>query len=346
MRLIRENSVVEGMDSQCCNEGDSRSASQLPKAPAFPARPSNTPYDNGECERCEQSTGNGVYPFLLVHGFAQDGGSWAEVAHLSGWAFARVPLFGFENVLAALSPNGNSPLAIAVDVPGDEKPNPAHNQLDAAATQLRALARLLHQRFHRAPHAVGYSQGGRLLLQSLATQQPTSGDVFPLSALTLESTGLGPTNAEERAAFAERSRQWANRARTQGTTAFMDWWSDLPLFASQRALPEQRQQFLREGRLAHSAEVLACSLEGMGQQHQACRDDALAALTRLMISENVPVTLITGALDEKYSAIARSLDRHFAGQPLFAWREIEGAGHNSHFEQPTAFAALLASNTT
>lgn len=281
-------------------------------------------------------------PFLLVHGFAQNGESWAEVARLNEWGFARVPLFGFEDALAALQPSSNGPLAIAVDVPGSANSSPAHNQLDAAAAQLRALARQLRQQLCRAPHAVGYSQGGRLLLQALATQQPAIGDTLPLSALTLESAGLGPANEKERAAFAKRSREWADRARAQGTAAFMDWWGNLPLFASQKALPEQRRQLLRAGRLSHSPETLACSLEGMGQQHQVCQADVLATLDHLMSSENVPVTFITGTLDEKYSAIARSLDCHFASQPLFAWHEIAGAGHNSHFEQPAAFATLLA----
>lgn len=280
-------------------------------------------------------------PFLLVHGFAQDGSSWEEVASLNGWAFARVPLFGFKEDLAALQPTGSEPLAIAVDVPGDGSLSPSCNQLDAAAAQLRALARQLCQHLRQAPHAVGYSQGGRLLLQALVTQQPTDGDTFPLSALTLESAGIGPANMEERAAFAERSRGWAERARTQGTAAFMDWWGDLPLFASQKALPEPRQQLLRKGRLNHSAEALAYSLEGMGQQQQACQADTLAALDRLMGNQNVPATFVTGTLDEKYSAIGRSLDRYFASQPLFTWREIANAGHNCHFEQPTAFAALL-----
>lgn len=285
-------------------------------------------------------------PFLMVHGFAQDGSSWEEVARLNGWVFVRMPLFGFEGVLDELPQASSSPIAISIDVVSDEDPDPSHYQLDVAAAQLRALAHSLWQRLHQKPHAVGYSQGGRLLLQALATQQPKANDVLPLSALTLESTGLGPQSPKERAAFAERSREWAHRARTQGTVAFMDWWESLPLFESQKLLPEPRQRLLREGRLARSTEALARSLEDMGQQHQAYQADALAALDKLMSSEGVPVTFITGTLDKKYSALAHSLAKHFAAQPLFTWREIANAGHNSHFEQPSAFSALLTSTPT
>ena len=123
-----------------------------------------------------------------------------------------MPLFGFEGALEALPNASGEPFAIAVDVPGnaqraaasrgplksatapDATPqlNPAHFQLDAAAAQLRALARALEKAAGNAPVTVGYSQGGRLLLHALATQQPAAGDQLHLSACVLESAGLGP----------------------------------------------------------------------------------------------------------------------------------------------------------
>lgn len=298
-------------------------------------------------------------PLLLIHGFAQTADSWEEVARLKGWPFFRVPLFGFEGALEALPNASGEPFAIAVDVPGnaqrvaaasrgplksatapDATPqlNPAHFQLDAAAAQLRALARALEKAAGNAPVTVGYSQGGRLLLHALATQQPAAGDQLPLSACVLESAGLGPETDGQRAAFAQRSQQWAARARTQGTELFMDWWAGLPLFASQRQLPPERQQLLRKGRLSHTPEELAFSLEGMGQHRQAAKAETLAALEQLMEGSGVPVTYIAGALDEKYSAIGRNLAQRFADQPLFSLRSIPGAGHNTHFEQPARFA--------
>ena len=307
-------------------------------------------------------------PLVLLHGFAQDGASWEEVAAINDWRFIRLPLFGFEGALATLSAADGCRLAIAVDVPGDARPaetaapdapceamgragippagkpqpNPARYQLDAAAAQLRALARAVEDARRCAPMAVGYSQGGRLLLHALATQQPATDDRFPLSALVLESAGLGPESEEQRAAFAQRSQQWAVRARTQGTEAFMDWWAGLPLFASQRRLPPERQQLLRDGRLSRTPEELALSLEGLGQQHQASEAATLAALQHLMAAEGVPVAYIAGTLDEKYSAIGRKLAQHFAHQPLFTLHGIADAGHNTHFEQPAPFAALLS----
>lgn len=121
----------------------------------------------------------------------------------------------------------------------------------------------------------------------------------------------------------------------------MGWWAGLPLFASQRQLPPERQQLLRKGRRSHAPEELALSLEGMGQHRQAAKAETLAALEQLIEDSGVAVTYIAGALDEKYSAIGRNLAQRFADQPLFSLCNIPGAGHNTHFEQPARFAALF-----
>jgi pimeloyl-ACP methyl ester carboxylesterase len=52
----------------------------------------------------------------------------------------------------------------------------------------------------------------------------------------------------------------------------------------------------------------------------------------------VPVTLIAGARDEKFAALAR---RMHALLPRAELRLIEGAGHAPHLENPPAFLGAL-----
>ncbi|MCI8367353.1 MAG: alpha/beta fold hydrolase [Eggerthellaceae bacterium] len=280
-------------------------------------------------------------PLLFLHGFAQGGESWGEVAGLLERPFAVLPLYGAEDALPSWDETGPAP-AIALDLPGSGSlaalNDPALYHLDAASAQVRAVARAMAAAYGTPPVVVGYSQGGRLLLHALTTRTPA--DPLPLSALVLESAGLGPAPETERAAFANRSHDWAAKARTQGTESFMNWWGGLPLFASQRALPEDRRALLRQGRLANNSEALARALEGMGQQHQASEAETLAALD-VLISQDIPVTFISGNLDAKYTAIGEKLADRFAARPAFAHIIVENAGHNVHFEQPAAFAELL-----
>lgn len=280
-------------------------------------------------------------PLLLVHGFAQSGESWREVAELLERPFAVLPLYGAEDALPSWDDDAPAP-AVALDLPGSGSmatlDDPALYHLDAASAQVRAVAHAMAATYGTPPVVVGYSQGGRLLLHALATQTPA--DPLPLSALVLESAGLGPASETERAAFADRSHNWAAKAHSQSTESFMNWWEGLPLFASQCALPEDRRALLRQGRLANSPEALALALEGMGQQHQASEADTLAALDAL-IAQNTPVTFASGNLDAKYTAIGEKLADRFDTHPAFTHIVVENAGHNVHFEQPAAFAELL-----
>jgi pimeloyl-ACP methyl ester carboxylesterase len=54
----------------------------------------------------------------------------------------------------------------------------------------------------------------------------------------------------------------------------------------------------------------------------------------------MPITLVTGALDEKFTAIARELQGLRAGIDHIV---VPGAGHNVALERPDSIASLLRS---
>lgn len=160
----------------------------------------------------------------------------------------------------------------------------------------------------------------------------------PFSALVLESAGLGPADAASREALRERNFAWAARVRSEGVSAFMDWWAGLPLFESQQYLSADQRERLRAGRFDNDAESLALSFEQAGAHQMPLRCESIRALCELS-RRGVPVSYLAGRLDAKYCKVLANLraDSHDA----VSCRAVPCAGHNIHLEQPEVFASIL-----
>lgn len=171
----------------------------------------------------------------------------------------------------------------------------------------------------------GYSLGARVALGMLS-RAPKMFDGAVLIGLHpgLEAT----TDRDERRALdAGRARL----LREEGLAAFTDAWEALPLFASQRDLPPYLLAEQREWRLEHHPEGLARSLEVLGLAE-------MPNYRAAMVSLDLPITLMTGSLDVKFSKMAKALasqnDRIRAEQ-------VDGVGHNILLEAPSIVAAAL-----
>lgn len=171
----------------------------------------------------------------------------------------------------------------------------------------------------------GYSMGARLALGLLAREP----GLFDAAVLIGVHPGLSDTaeRAERRELDAERARL----LRENGLSAFVADWEELPLFASQRALSPDVRAEQRAVRLAHDAEGLARGLEALGLGEMPDYREAMASL-------QIPITIMTGSLDAKFSDIARALAAQDANTGA-EW--IDGVGHNVVLEAPDAVAAVL-----
>jgi 2-succinyl-6-hydroxy-2,4-cyclohexadiene-1-carboxylate synthase len=168
---------------------------------------------------------------------------------------------------------------------------------------------------------VGYSMGGRYLL-ALAIARP---DLVERLVLIGASPGL--SSAEERAARRASDEALADHLCAIGLPAFLDEWLALPLFAG---LTEEMQ--FRTERLANDPEGLASSLRLAGTGAQDPLWERLPTL-------EMPVLLVTGALDAKFTAIAEQMNAAIGANATHV--TIEGAGHTAHLENPEAFLATL-----
>lgn len=274
-------------------------------------------------ESSEDPKGSSRAPIVLLHGFAQSADAWDEVARKVAQDL-RTTAYAIDFVGHGQSDKPASSLAYSMDFTCD---------------MLRAFLRFVqNENAGRAPIVVGYSMGGRIALASvcralgllaapgefcaeLVAGESQSGEIsfavapespfsdaadFPLSALILESAGLGPSSAEERMVAVRANEQRACTLRQRGIDKFMDAWENLPLFATQRELPEEVRKRIRSGRMSNNAEALARTLEGTGAQHMPARDVCVAALAALA-GKGVPVCYIAGQCDEKYSELAGAL---------------------------------------
>lgn len=172
---------------------------------------------------------------------------------------------------------------------------------------------------------LGYSMGGRTAL-SYAIKYPEK-----VTHLLLESASPGLKRASERAARRSNDEALACRIETEGIEAFVDYWQDIPLFASQRNLPSEVQQIIREERLSQTEEGLALSLRSVGTGAQVSQWHNLKDLP-------MPVTLITGALDQKFCAIAQDMAECI---PKVKHIVVNDAGHAIHVENPAEFATIV-----
>lgn len=171
-------------------------------------------------------------------------------------------------------------------------------------------------------HLVGYSLGGRTAL-SFALLYPAY-----VTSLILESASPGLKTDQERAERIESDRRLAQRIQENGLAKFVDFWEDLPLFASQRKLAHTIRAAIREERMHQSVEGLVQSLLTMGTGCQPSWWDQLKEL-------KTPVLLIVGEWDAKFVEINQQMKRKLETAELAV---IKQAGHAVHLEQFSLFA--------
>jgi 2-succinyl-6-hydroxy-2,4-cyclohexadiene-1-carboxylate synthase len=171
---------------------------------------------------------------------------------------------------------------------------------------------------------LGYSMGGRLALRA-ALDHP---DVVRRLVLVGASPGLA--DPDERAARRAADDALADRIEHIGVAAFLDEWLALPLFAG--LTPAAR---CLDERLENTAPGLADSLRRMGTGAPDPLWDRLGELA----DRRVPVLLVTGALDTKFTGIAQAMRRELG--PTASTVALPGVGHTAHLEDPPAFLAAL-----
>ncbi len=250
---------------------------------------------------------NGSEPLLLLHGFSGSSDAWGG---------------GLLRDLAMRTDRR----VIAVDLPGhglsDDPGEPARYALPAVA---RTLVEFLEALGIRRAVWIGYSMGGRVALGT-AVLHPER-----IAGLVLESTSPGLPTAEEREVRRASDEALAARIEAGGIEAFVDYWSELPLFATQSRLPTEVRASIRRRRLENRPPALAACLRGMGTGSQPSFWEDLVGL-------KMPSLILVGEQDPKFTKVGRRMVRRI---PTAGLMEVPGAGHAVHLEQPVEWSAAV-----
>jgi 2-succinyl-6-hydroxy-2,4-cyclohexadiene-1-carboxylate synthase len=240
---------------------------------------------------------------VAFHGFTGSTNTWQHVAKaLPELRIIAVDLIGHGQT--------DSPLQIA------------QYTMDAHVDLLHTLlVHLVNEPFH----LLGYSMGGRVAL-SYAIKYPTN-----VKHLLLESASPGLAEEAARKERKSNDEKLAERILHDGLEAFIQFWANIPLFASQKKLPLSTQLEVQQERLAQNPIGLVNSLRGMGTGD-------MPSVWHKLSSIQLPVTLITGGLDQKFVTIAEKMCEI---NKNFVHVTIPNYGHAIHVENPQKFATIV-----
>lgn len=248
---------------------------------------------------------SGKIPILFLHGFTGSSGDWE---------------FLFDKL-----DNKYTPLAI--DLPGHGESSSQEitdNLLEDTIVDL--LNSFLTELDISWLVICGYSMGGRAAL-SFAIKYPRK-----VSGLILESSTAGILSYEERIIRIKNDEKLAERILEIGVESFIDEWYDNPVFRSIKEKSELYEKLVG-GKNIHSPIGLANSLKDYSTGRMRGHWSNLKNL-------QVPVLLVTGENDEKYSVINRNMLKLL---PNAEHVSVPSSGHIAHLENEVDFINLLNS---
>lgn len=241
-------------------------------------------------------------PLVVLHGFTGSGAAMRSIVE---------PLCQHREVIAVdLIGHGSSPSPLPI----------------AAYEMSQVVEQVVAALDAEQVDLFGYSMGGRVALSIAVANQKH------IRRLALLGASPGIDDDADRAERLRRDEALADSIEADGLPAFVESWMALPMFASLAGLGEEWLDQSRTQRLGNDPVGLANSLRGTGTGAMPPLHHALAGL-------DLPVLLLAGALDDKYSAVGRSMAEEL---PNGIFRPIAGAGHAGHLERPRECATLLA----
>jgi len=235
---------------------------------------------------------------VLLHGFSGTRRAW-------------------DGVIAALHRGERYRPALALDLPG-------HGDAADVACPITFASCVEHVLAHSPARFAlcGYSLGGRVALH-VALAAPAR-----VSRLVLVSCSPGIEDAAERAARREADARLADELEARPFEEFIERWRTQPLFAGE---PPQAGELARADQRRNRPGALAAVLRGVGAGDMQPLWDRLGEL-------QMPVTVVAGERDTKYTTLARRIVNSLANAELV----VLPGGHGLPLENPSGVAAVLA----
>jgi 2-succinyl-6-hydroxy-2,4-cyclohexadiene-1-carboxylate synthase len=246
------------------------------------------------------------FPLLMLHGFTGRGASWKPFC----------------------STLGERSILIMPDLPGhgqtvtDSLDGDKYYFMSVVEYIIEIMDKLGYEKFD----ILGYSMGGRLAL-ALSVMYPNR-----VRKLILESASPGLKTSSEAKERKISDAELATLIIEEGVERFVDYWENIPLFESQKSLPLQTRNKIRNQRLTHDPTQLANALWGMSTGMQPSFWKALYRI-------EADVLMIVGDLDEKFCKIAEEMQKVMKNGQIY---KVEQCGHAIHVEQPEKFGTIVS----
>jgi 2-succinyl-6-hydroxy-2,4-cyclohexadiene-1-carboxylate synthase len=205
---------------------------------------------------------------------------------------------------------------------------PGHGQSVEVSTELDDVINAIESTvasFEEPVPLLGYSQGGRLALLA-AADRPAG-----ISALVLISANAGIEDTSERASRAESDARLAVELSGATIDEFLDTWTTAGITSTSHLSTEDRAAD-RAIRQENSPLGLANALIGYGQGAQP-------SLWNMLTELAMPVLVMSGDRDEKYSAIS---DEMMSRIPDVERVTVPDAGHNPLMDAPIEAHASIS----
>ena len=246
-------------------------------------------------------------PVIFLHGFT---------GNINDWSFIKGKLAaGYTPILIDLIGHGKSS-------------SPAELKYYSYESQVGYLLQIINKLNLVNPILVGYSMGGRLAL-TFAFSYPQK-----VKALVLESTSFGLEKNSDKEERILNDKTIADRIQNSTLEEFINYWVNIPLFTSLKKMDSDKFEKLLDEKIASNNSIgLANSLLGFSTGKMKNYNKVLSNLEK-------KVLLITGAMDEKFTAIGKSVVKDSRNCKL---EIINDCGHNVHLENPEEFLKLLNS---
>lgn len=243
------------------------------------------------------------YPIILLHGFTGSSEDWVEISRDIDPDFALY----------------------AIDLPGHGKSDsPDEISAYTADAINQSIKETLVQLRLKKVIMLGYSMGGRAAL-SFTINYPEF-----VQALILESISAGIRDPKDRKARVINDEKISSLIFSGTIDNFTDYWMNIPLFETQKTLPNDKLAAIRINKLKNTRTGLANSLRGFGTGSMPSLWDDLKQIS-------CPVLLITGEYDEKFKNINGEMNSIINNA---AHHIVPDCGHTVHLEKPEHFLNL------
>lgn len=193
---------------------------------------------------------------------------------------------------------------------------------DACIHHLQAVEKQLALRDY---FLVGYSMGGRSALH-YALERPDN-----LRGLILIGANPGITDPAERRQRRLQDEALADHILRSNIKSFLAEWMEQAIISTQRNIPDDIRENMLLRRHRNNPIGLANALRGFGTGAMPLLWDRLSEL-------QIPVLLLSGSEDMKYTIIARDMEMYLRRPRRY---QILGAGHCAHLEYPQRFSRIL-----